>query len=151
MKRRTLKKQIPKLAAQLFKPTHKYIVASARVHQDILYRYEREIEYRIVDLMRLYLVLDPFWPHRRRWLDGLSEEFTWERKKSMVHGKGELFWGHCPEVSREITGLCFTTEIKLCARHGVEYIFRYGNGDHPRSYCSRRWCPNPTSVGADSP
>ena len=141
MKRRTLKKQITELAEQLCKPTRKYLEAGSRVHQDLLYRYEREIEYRIFALMRLHLVLDPVWPHRRRWLDGLSEEFSWERKKNVLHGYGELFWGHWPEVGREITGLRFTTEINLCRRHGVEYIFRYGNGVNVRSYCSRRWCP----------
>ena len=141
MKRRTLKKQIPAVAQLLFEPARNYLLASARVHQDILYRYEREIEVRIVELMRLYLVLDPFWPHHRRWLDGLSEDFCWERRNSEVHGRGELFWGHWPEVSREITGLCFTSDIKLCRRHGVEYNFRYENGDHVRSCYSQPWCP----------
>ena len=140
MKRRTLKKQITGLAQPLVTPIRKYLVANARVHQDILYSYEREIEFGIVDLMRMHLELDPSWPHRKRWLDGLSEEFSWERKSGIVYGKGELFWGHWPEVSREITGLCFTTELKLCARHGVEYVFRYGNGNNVRSYYSRRRC-----------
>ncbi|HEY2976192.1 MAG TPA: hypothetical protein VGJ48_27000 [Pyrinomonadaceae bacterium] len=140
MKRRTLKKQIPELAQRLFKPVRKYLEASSRVNQDILYRYELGIEYCIVDLMRLHLVLDPIWPHRRRWLDGLSDEFCWERKNGVVHGSGKLFWGHWPEVGREISGLYFTTMLTLCARHGVEYIFRYGNGDHVRSYYSQRWC-----------
>jgi hypothetical protein len=91
-------------------------------------------------LMSMHLVLDPFWPHGTRWLDGLSEEFSWERKGDMLSGNSELFWGHWPEVSREISGLCFTTAIKLCARHGVENVFRYGSGDSVRSYSSRRYC-----------
>src|SRR5882724_6175929 len=102
MKRRTLKKQITGLAQQLVTPIRKYLVANARVHQDILYSYEREIAFGIVDLMRMHLELDPSWPHRKRWLDGLSEEFSWERKSGIVYGNGELFWGHWPEVSREI-------------------------------------------------
>jgi hypothetical protein len=140
VKRRILKKQIPVVAQQVLEPARKYLAASARVHQDILYQYEREIERRIVELMRMHLVLDPFWPHRRRWLDGLSEEFSWERRNGVVHGRGELFWGHWPEVSREITGMYFTTDIKLCQRHGLEYVFQCGSGDHVRSYHSRRWC-----------
>ena len=141
MKRRTLKKQVPELAQRLLTPTRKYLAPNARVHQDIIVRYEREIEFGIVNLMRVYLILDPFWPHRTRWLDGLSEEFSWERKSGMVHGSGKLFWGHWPEVSREITGLCFTTVLNLCARHdGIEYVFRYGNRDSLRSYYSRRCC-----------
>jgi len=43
MKRRTLKKQIPELAQRLSIPTRKYLAANARVHQDIIYRYEKEI------------------------------------------------------------------------------------------------------------
>ena len=140
MKRRTLKKQITELAQKLVTPLRKYLDSNARVHQDILYGYEREIEFGIVDLMRRHLELDPSWPHRKRWLDGLSEEFSWERNSGIVYGNGELFWGHWPEVSREITGLWFTTELKLCARHGVEYVFRYGHGDEVRNYYSRRRC-----------
>lgn len=93
MKRRTLKKEIPKLAQRLFAPTRKYLAATPRVHRDIIYRYEREIEFVIVDLMRIHLVLDPLWPHRRRWLDGLSEEFSWERKNDMLYGNGDRL--HC--------------------------------------------------------
>ena len=90
------------VAQQVLEPARKYLAASARVHQDILYKYEREIEFHIFHLMRMYLMLDPSWPHRRRWLDGLSEEFSWERRNGVVHGRGELCWGHWPEVSREI-------------------------------------------------
>jgi hypothetical protein len=140
MKRRTLKKQIAGSAQQLVTPIRKYLVANARVHQDILYRYERKIEIGIFHLMRMHLELDPSWPHRKRWLDRLSEEFSWERKSGILYGKGELFWGHLPEVGRKITGLSFTAELKLCARHGVEYVFRYGKGDNVRSYYSRRRC-----------
>jgi len=71
MNRRTLKKQIPQLAHRLFQPTRKYLAASARVHQDIIYGYQKEIEFVVADLMRIYLILDPSWPHRKRWLDGL--------------------------------------------------------------------------------
>ena len=141
MKRRTLKKEIAKLAQRLVAPTRKYLSATSRVHRDSIYHLEQEMEFVIVDLMSSHLVLDPLWPHRRRWLDGLSEEFSWERKNYMLYGNGELFWGHWPEVGREITGLRFTTEINLCGRHGVEYIFRYGSDVNVRSYCSRRWCP----------
>ena len=141
MKRRTLKKQIRKLAEQLCEPVRKYLEAGARVHQDVISRYEREMEHRIVDLMRLHLLLDPSWPHRRRWLDGLSEEFCWRRKNERVEGEGELFWGHWPEVNREITDLSFKALIQHCTRHGVEYIFRYGNDDTVRVCSSRRWCP----------
>jgi hypothetical protein len=141
MKRRTLKKEIAKLAQRLVAPTHKYLSATPRVHRDSIYQHEQEMEFVIVDLMSSHLVLDPLWPHRRRWLDGLSEEFSWERKNDRLYGNGELFWGHRPEVGREITGVRFTTAINLCRRHGVEYIFRYGSGINVRSYCSRRWCP----------
>ncbi len=140
MKRRTLKKQIPQVAEKLFKPARKYLVASAKVHQDIISQYEREMERCIVDLVRLHLVLDDSWQHRRRWLDDLSEEFYWQRKGEIVEGEGELFWGHWPEVDREITGLSFKAFIKLCARHGVEYIFHYGNAAQERVYSSRRCC-----------
>ena len=141
MKRRTLKKQIAQTAQQLVTPLRQYLVANSRVHQDIRYSYERKIEFTIVDLMRLHLELDPSWPHRKRWLDGLSDEFSWDRNSEIVCGNGDLFWGHWPEVSREITGLRFTAELKLCSRHGVEYVFRYGNDDNVRSYCSRRMLP----------
>ena len=140
MKRRRLKKQIPQLAHRLSNPTSKYLAASDRVHQDILNQYEREIELVIVDLMRVYLILDSSWPNRRRWLDGLSEEFLWVRKAGMLYGKGQLFWGHWPEVGREITGSSFTVVLSQCARHGIEYVFRQGNDDNVRSYYSRRYC-----------
>lgn len=140
MKRRTLKKEIPELAQRLFVPMVKYLAANAGVHQDVIYDYQRRIEFSVVVLMRIYLSLDPTWPHRERWLDGLSEEFSWERKKGIIHGTGELFWGHWPQVSREITGLKFTTMLKPCQRHGVEYVFRYGDNESVRSYASRRWC-----------
>ena len=92
MKRRTLKKQIPQLANRLNLTTRKYLAANARVHQDVSYGCQRDIESCIGDLMRIYLTLDRTWPHRERWLDGLSEEFSWERKGGMLYGQGELFW-----------------------------------------------------------
>jgi hypothetical protein len=138
MNRRTLKKQILELAQRLFVSTRKYLAANARVHQDVIYGYQREIESSIVDLMRIYLTLDPTWPHRERWLDGLSEEFSWERKSGMICGRGELFLGHWPEVGWEITGLRFATALRLCPRHGVEYRFKYGDDNDAKSYSNRR-------------
>jgi hypothetical protein len=146
MNRRTLKKQIPQLAERLTTPALKYLVATSKVHPDIIFRYERQLEIRVLDLMRVYLILDPSWPHRARWLDGVSEEFTWERKSPVVYGSGKLFWGHWPEVSREITGLSLKVSIQLCSKHSVDYLFRYGDSDIVRSYSSRRWCLMPTRV-----
>ncbi len=140
MKRRTIKKQIRQLSQQLMGPTQKYLAANSRVHRDIISRYEREIELGLVDLMRLHLMLDPSWPQRERWLDGVSEELLWERKSGVAHGNGELFWGHWPEVSREITGLRFIATLKFCPRHGFEYLFQYGDPDGVREYCSSRTC-----------
>ena len=137
MKRRTLKKQIPELANRLSLTTRKYLAANARVHQDVIYGYQRDIESCIVALMRIYLTLDRTWPHRERWLDGLSEEFLWERKRGILYGHGELCWGHWPETGREITGLRFTTALRLCPRHRVEYRFEYGDVNDARSYSSR--------------
>jgi hypothetical protein len=55
MKRRILKKQIPELANRLSLTTRKYLAASARVHQDVVYGYQRDIESCVVDLMRIHL------------------------------------------------------------------------------------------------
>ena len=74
---------------------------------------------------------------RERWLDGLSEEFSWERKGGMLYGAGEVFWGHWPDVSREITGLRFTAALRVRPRHGVEYRFDYGDVNDARRYASR--------------
>jgi len=137
MKRRILKKQIPHFSQRLFPVVTKYLAANYRVQQDIIHGYQTEIEYRIVDLMRRHLMVDPSWPHRERWLDGLDEEYSWERKSGVLYGKGALYWGHWPEVGREMTGLRFNAVLKLCSRHGLEYQFEY---DEVRNYSSRRWC-----------
>ena len=139
MKRRTLKKQIPHLAQQLLPAISKYLAASSRVHEDVLYSYQQRIEFGVVDLMSAHLILDPCWPHRERWLDGLGEEYSWERKSGVIHGAGELFWGHWPEVSREITGMRLNVVLKLCSWHGIEYQFQYGDNE-VRRYSSGRWC-----------
>jgi len=89
--------------------------------------------------MSAHLILDPSWPHRERWLDGLGEEYLWERKSGAIHGTGALFWGHWPEVSREITGMRLNVVLKLCSRHGIEYQFHYGDNE-VRRYSSGRWC-----------
>ena len=140
MKRRTLKKQIPKVAERLSSPTRKYLAANPRVRQDTLYSYERAIEVVVVELMQIYLTLDPSWPHRERWLDGLSEAYSWERRVGMLYGSGELFWGHRPEVGRRITGARFTTMLMLCPRHGIEYRLNYEDDGRIRSFSSRRSC-----------
>lgn len=140
MKRRRLKKQIPKVVAQLFSPTRKYLAASARVSQDVLYSYQRAIEICVVDLMRIHLILDPSWPHRERWLDGLDEEFSWEKKSEMLYGCGKLFWGHWPQVGQGITGLPLQTMLKLCPRHGIEYRLNYEVSNEVKSFSNRRWC-----------
>jgi hypothetical protein len=59
MKRRAVKKQISQLTHRLFPAVSKYLAATSRVHQDVIYSYEREIEFSIVDLMGLHLILDP--------------------------------------------------------------------------------------------
>lgn len=140
MNRRRLKKQIPALVQRLVVPVQKLLAANARVHPDIIAGYEKQLEFNVVDLMRVYLILDSSWPHRERWLDGLSEDFTWERSSGIVYGRGELFWGHCPDVSREITGLKFTSALQPCPQHGVDYLFRYGDTNNVRTYRSPRRC-----------
>ena len=140
MKRRTLKKQIPQLVAQLSSPTKKYLVANARVAQDVLYSYEEAIEVVIVDLMRIYLTLDPAWRHRERWLDGLAEDFSWEKRSGILYGNGELFWGHWPQTDLAITGLQFRTMLTFCPGHGIEYRLTYEENDEVRTFSSRRWC-----------
>jgi hypothetical protein len=139
MNRRALKNQNRHLAHRLAPTISKYLAANARVHQDVIYSYQITIELFVVDLMSAHLILDHSWPHRERWLDGLCEEYSWERKNGAIYGTGALFWGHRPDVSREITGLGFGVVLKLCSRHGVEYQFKYGN-DEVRSYSSQRWC-----------
>ena len=140
MKRRTVKKQIPHLAQRLSSVISKYLAANVRVHTDIIYSYQREIELVVVALMSAYLLLDPSWPQRERWLDGLCEEYKWERKGGVLYGSGALFWGHWPDVSREIIGVTFACTLKLCPRHGVEYQFRYGDRNDVRKYSSRQSC-----------
>ena len=146
MKRRTVKKEISELVQRLSPIASKYLAASTRVHQDVIFDYQRMIEFHVVDLMGIYLSLDSSWPHKERWLDGLSEEFSWERKRAMIYGTGELFWGHRPEVSREITGSRFTTVLKPCPRHGTEYVFKYWDNQTVRIYSSRHWCRNQQRV-----
>lgn len=140
MNRRRLKKQIPALVQELVTPVKKLLVANARVHPDIIAGYEKQIERGVFNLMQVHLILDSSWPHRERWLDGLSEDFTWERRRGIVYGRGELSWGHWPEVSRKITRLKFASSLQLCPRHGVDYLFRYGDTDNVRTYRSRRRC-----------
>ena len=140
MNRRTLKKQIPHQAQRLVVPVRKYLRASGKVSRDVIYRYEKEIERVVLGLMNIHLILDPAWPHRKRWLDGLSEEFAWERKRGSLYGSGELFWGHWPEVSRDITGGPLTAQLRLCDRHGIEYRFTYDTEGSVGSYSSARWC-----------
>ena len=140
MKRRTLKKQIPQQAERLVIPTRKSLCSSGKVSRDVIYGYEREIERAVLGLMHIHLILDRAWPHRERWLDGLSEEFAWERIRGSLSGSGELFWGHWPEVSREITGGPLTAQLRLCDRHGIEYRFTYDTERSVRSYSSARWC-----------
>src|SRR5689334_22386388 len=140
MNRRALKKQIPQQAQRLVVPTSKYLCAGDKVALDVINGYEREIERVVLDLMRIHLILDRTWPHRERWLDGLSEEFTWERKRGSLYGSGKLFWGHWLEVSREITGSALTAQLRLCGRHGIEYRFTYGEGENVRRCSSARWC-----------
>ena len=139
MKRRILKKQVRQLAQGLSPSLKKYQAASDRVHQDIIFGYQREIELVVFELMRAHLLLDRTWPHRKRWLDGLSEDYEWEVTRPVIQGAGQLYWGHWPEVSREITGMRFTVQFKVCPRHGVEYLFTYGDED-VRRYSSRRRC-----------
>ena len=98
------------------------------------------MEIIVVDLMQVYLILDLSWPHRERWLDGLSEGFLWERMNGVICGSGELFWGHWPDVSREINGWRFAATLKPCSKHGVEYLFRYDDHDVVRRYRSTRTC-----------
>jgi|SRR4030095_2309204 hypothetical protein len=141
MKRRTLKKQIRRLSLQLLAPTQKFLAASSSVHRDVISKYELELEHGVLDLMRVHLILDSTWPHRERWLDGVSEEFLWERKNGIAYGSGELYWGHWPDVSREITGLRFNAMLRVCLRHGAEYLFRYEDHDVLREYRSSRTCP----------
>jgi hypothetical protein len=138
MKRRTLKKQIPLVVEQLSTPVRKYLTASNRVAPDVLYSYERAIEIGLVKLMTIHLTLDLSWPHKKRWLDGLNEDFSWERKSGVMYGSGELFWGHWPEVSLKITGAPFTAMLRHCPRHGIEYRLKYEDGDRVRSFSSRR-------------
>jgi len=140
MKRRTVKKQIPHLTQRLSSVISKYLAANPRVHPDIIYSYQREIEFGVVELMRVHLILDAFWLHRERWLDGLCEDYSWERKNGLIYGDGTLFWGHWPDVGREIVGLKFTVVLKLCPRHGVEYQFKYGDNNDVRGYSSRQCC-----------
>jgi hypothetical protein len=90
--------------------------------------------------MRVHLILDPSWRHRERWLDGLCEEYSWERRNGLIYGDGALFWGHWPDVSREIIGLRFIVVLKLCLLHGVEYQFKYGDNSDVRNYSSWQWC-----------
>ena len=140
MKRRTLKKQIPQLTERLSSPTKKYLAANHRVAQDVLYSYERAIEVVLVDLMRIYLTLDRSWPHRERWLDGLNEEFSWERKLGILYGSGELLWGHWPRTSWAITRLQYRTMLTFCPSHGLEYRLTYEENNEVTTFGSRRWC-----------
>lgn len=139
MKRRKLKKQIPLLAHKLSPVVSKYLSANDRVHHDVIYNYQNEIELAVVELMRVYLTLDPTWPHRERWLDGLGEDYSWSKKSGVLYGTGELFWGHWPDVSSEIIGVGFNVALRLCPRHGVEYKFKSDEDYKVRNYSSR-WC-----------
>lgn len=124
----------------LSSPVRKYLSASARVSRDAIYSYETAIEIVLVELMEKHLQLDPSWPHQTRWLDGLNEEFSWERKNGILYGRGELFWGHWPEVSREITGARFTAMLTVCSRHGIEYRLVCENDDRLRTFSTPHWC-----------
>lgn len=137
MNRRKLKKRIPALVKTLVAPVQKLLAANARVHPDIIAGYENQIERGVFNLMQVHLILDPAWPHRERWLDGLSEDFTWEKRGKIIFGRGDLYWGHWPEVSRKTTGLKFASALQLCHRHGVDYVFRYGDPGNVRTYHGR--------------
>ena len=141
MNRRLLKKQIQQRAQRLITPVHQYLGATSQVHPDVISSYETQLEMAVYGLMRLYLILDPSWPHYKRWLDGFSEEFNWARKGALIHGSGKMFWGYWPDVSREITGLSFNATLQLCPKHGVDYVFLYAAGDNLKRYSSRR-CVN---------
>jgi hypothetical protein len=139
MKRRIIKKEIRGLANELVVPSRKYAVASPKVHKDMIYGYEREIEGCIFRLMRLYLLLDRSWPSETRWLDDF-EDFRWEKKGSVIHGRAGLWWGRWPEVSESMTCTPLSAEIRPCERHGVEYRLRFGDAPEIRGFSSRKWC-----------
>jgi hypothetical protein len=139
MKRRVIKKEIRGLANELVSPSRKYVVATPSVHKDVIYGYERQLEGCVFRLMRLYLILDHSWPDESRWLDDL-EDFRWEKKGSVLHGRGGLWWGRWPEVGDPMTCMPFSAKIQVCERHGVDYILRYGDAPDVRSFSSRKWC-----------
>ncbi len=143
MKRRRLKQQIPGLASQLYTPTQKYIAATDKVHRDVIYSYETRIEVGIFRLMQLYLTLDRSWLHRARWLDGFDVEFTWEKKGNILIGRSELSWGHKAHVRGLITSMPLVVKLWLCAKHGVEYVMRYGEDKEARCFSSKRVCDIP--------
>jgi hypothetical protein len=138
--RRQIKKQVQQIAQRLITPAHQYFAATSQVHPDVISRYETQVEMAVYDLMRLYLILDSSWPHRQRWLDRFSEEFAWAKRGGLLYGSSKLFWGHRPEVSREITGLTFNATLQLCPKHGVDYVFLCGASDNLKKYSSRKWC-----------
>ena len=140
MKRRTLKKRVPGLAGRLDSPARKYIAATDRVHSDVIYGYERQLEVEIFRLMQLYLVLDRSWPHRARWLDGFDGGLTWEREGTTLVGRGELSWGHTARASGPITYMPLVVELWPCARHGTEYVIKYGDDREARCFSSRTTC-----------
>jgi hypothetical protein len=140
MKRRMIKKEIRGLANELIAPAREHAAASPRVHKDVLYGYERQLEDGIFRLMRLYLILDHSWPHRARWLDAFDADFTWERSGSGLNGRGGLWWGRWPEVGETMTRMPFSVEIQVCERHGVDYKFGCGEAPDVRSFSSRKWC-----------
>ena len=143
MKRRNLKKRISGLAGQLNSPAQKYIAATDKVHRDIIYSYESQLEVGIFRLVQLYLMLDRSWPHKARWLDGFGEEFTWVRKGVSLLGRSELSWGHRSRVSGPITFMPFAVELRLCAKHGAEYVMRYGEDKEVRCFSSKTVCAIP--------
>ncbi|HZD95573.1 MAG TPA: hypothetical protein VE133_15020, partial [Candidatus Sulfotelmatobacter sp.] len=73
MKRRDIKKQMRRLELELLPLAIEYLQANQRVHRGFLAEHENEIERILSYLVDCHLRLDPAWPQRERWFDGLEE------------------------------------------------------------------------------
>ena len=135
MKRRDTKKQIRRLEFEVLPWVIKYLKAGPRVHRDVLATYENEIERVLTSLIACHLRLDPSWPRRERWFDGL-EQFVWEKSTSVLSGRGELWWGHLSNIAgAEVKEHCRVT-LDARKQKRLSYRIVVGTGEDSRTFAN---------------
>jgi hypothetical protein len=138
MKRREVKKQIKRLEAQLVVPAQKYLAATRTVHKDVIYKHELRLEHYLMEILNLYLMLDPSWPHQERWLDGFDGDVGWEKTSDALRARDMLWWGHLRNIMGQQFAEKFEAKIWFSKKGSLIYSIKFGDGKTFREFPRRK-------------